>query len=262
MHTDNALSPEVDIAADELQDSPIPEQVLGDAFPQMVSFHDMLRREGLTRGLIGPRELPIIWERHILNSAAVVPFIKQHSAEYHGQPSIIDIGSGGGFPGIVVASMLPEIPITLVEPMERRVEWLEQVATTLELSNVSIVRARAEDALAQIHAHNGKHHHSNASAHITSPKSMNSAVSITPHISSCSIVTCRAVAPLRKLVAWTLPFLEHSGQLVALKGKSALQEIETADKNIHKFRGKNPRVVEAQVAPGLQSTRVVLIDKA
>ena len=89
-------------------------------FDAVAAFAALLAAEGEKRGLIGPRELERLWERHILNSAAVVPFL--------GQGRIVDVGSGAGLPGIVIAAMLPDREVVLVEPMERRVAWLEEAA--------------------------------------------------------------------------------------------------------------------------------------
>ena len=108
---------------DELDGSPILEEVLGDALGMLKVFHVKLAAEGEPRGLIGPRDVGIIWERHILNSAAIVPFIREATAKRQFK-TVADIGSGGGFPGIVAAACLPDHQFTLVEPMERRIEWL------------------------------------------------------------------------------------------------------------------------------------------
>ncbi|OZG68728.1 16S rRNA methyltransferase [Bifidobacterium aquikefiri] len=247
-------------AIDLLNGADVVQAVLGNAYPQMLRFHEMIQREGLVRGLIGPRDVSIIWERHILNSAAVVPFIKQHLNTHHGSGRIADIGSGGGFPGIVIAAMLPDTPITLIEPMERRVEWLELVKSELHLDNATVLRARAEEAfpVALARASHPGHSHKSKNHHKDGQSSMNV---VTKSIEPCSLVTCRAVAPLHKLVGWTLPFLEHSGQLVALKGKSAQTEIEKAAKNIQRMHGHHARVVEAPVGEGLESTHVVIVDK-
>lgn len=217
---------------DKLNGSPVLEQVLGDALRPLTMFHVKLEREGEPRGLIGPRDVDIIWERHILNSAAVVPFVVDalkggDRAEVAGH--VADVGSGGGFPGVVIAACLPKVSVTLIEPMERRVEWLHEVVDELGLSNAHVVRARAEDVR-------------------------------TPH-GGFDVVTCRAVAPMRKLVGFTMPLLRHGGRLVALKGRSAQQEIDGGMKMIQKAKGVNPRVVEAPVGPGLEPTHVVLVDR-
>ena len=109
---------------DELENSPLLSEVLGDALDKCKMFHVKLQKEGLLRGLVGPRDMSILWERHILNSAAVVPFIKE-AIKKSKKKSIADVGSGGGFPGIVIAACLPDCDVTLIEPMERRVLWLK-----------------------------------------------------------------------------------------------------------------------------------------
>ena len=123
--------------------------VLGDALGKLRVFHAKLAEEGEPRGLIGPRDVGIIWERHILNSAAIVPFVKEATAKKQFK-TVADIGSGGGFPGIVAAACLPDHRFTLVEPMERRVEWLNECVADMELNNVTVVRARANEMIEAI----------------------------------------------------------------------------------------------------------------
>ncbi|MBT1166616.1 16S rRNA (guanine(527)-N(7))-methyltransferase RsmG [Bifidobacterium simiarum] len=217
---------------DQLANSPLPKQVLGSAYEPMEKFYDKLAAEGEPRGLIGPRDVDIIWERHILNSAAVVPFIVEAlgaSSAEEAKGRLADVGSGGGFPGIIVAACLPQVQVTLIEPMERRIEWLNEVVRECGLENVTVLRARAEEVEVP-----GK---------------------------GFDVVTCRAVAPMRKLAGFTMPLLHSGGRLVALKGRSAQEEIEKGMKMILRAKGVNPRVVEAPVAPGLESTHVVLVDK-
>lgn len=216
---------------DQLEGSPLLAQVLGDALEPLSLFHMKLEREGELRGLIGPRDVDILWERHILNSAAVVPFVTEAlGAEdwKSTQGTLADVGSGGGFPGIIIAACLSQVDIALIEPMERRVEWLNEVVEELDLDNVSVVRARAEEV------QQGE---------------------------GFDVVTCRAVAPMRKLAGFTLPLVKHGGRLIALKGRSAQEEIDKGMKMILRAKGKNPRVVEAPVASGLEPTHVVIVDK-
>ncbi|MFU0561215.1 16S rRNA (guanine(527)-N(7))-methyltransferase RsmG [Gardnerella vaginalis] len=219
---------------DELENSPLLSEVLGDALDKCKMFHVKLQKEGLLRGLVGPRDMSILWERHILNSAAVVPFIKE-AIKKSKKKSIADVGSGGGFPGIVIAACLPDCDVTLIEPMERRVLWLKECVELMGLDNVTIFHGRSDEIIEKIKSHD---------------------------ISPFDVVTCRAVAPMTKLAGWTIPLLHTHGQLIALKGKSAQAEIEKAAKMIKKAKGVNPRVVDAPVANGLQSTTVVLVDKA
>lgn len=218
---------------DQLQSSSVLAEVLGDALPKLELFHKKLEDEGELRGLIGPRDIDIIWERHILNSAAIIPYVRE-STENERFKTVADVGSGGGFPGLVAAACLPDHEFTLIEPMERRIEWLQECADLMELDNVRIVRARSDEVIARVHKH---------------------------AIHPFAVVTCRAVAPMTKLSGWTLPLLKSTGRLVALKGRSAQAELDKAAKEITRYGGRRPRVVEAAVGPGLEPTHVVIVDK-
>ena len=290
------------VVNDELNDSPLLSQVLGDALVPMQRFHDKLLREGVERGIIGPRDEGIIWERHILNSAAIVPFVRGQLTTDSQTATVADIGSGGGFPGIVLAACLPQCNVALIEPMERRVIWLQEVIDELDLTNAVVVRKRAED-LARQSSTTSKRHNNRGSQHrrhgrrrsqeravsasgrgsstlaaasdgdsrqdsnghdtskMTGGASLEN-INATPSIPEVfDVVTCRAVAPMTKLAGWTLPLLKSGGQLIALKGRSAQAEIDKAAKEIKKCHGENPRVCQASVAPGLEDTHVVLVDK-
>lgn len=163
-------------------------EFFGLSFGQIEAFAHMLEEEGELRGLIGPRELPRLWSRHLVNSAAVLDFIPPKS-------QVLDIGSGAGFPGIVIACCRPELDVHLAEPMQRRVEWLEDVVDELGLDNVTIHQARAEDL-------HGK--------------------------GKADVITSRAVANMAKLVRMTSKLIAPGGRLVALKGRRAAIEIEDA----------------------------------
>jgi 16S rRNA (guanine527-N7)-methyltransferase len=110
----------------------------GESWTAISAFHTLLVDEGVRRGLVGPREVPRLWERHLLNSAVVVPYLPEAGR-------IIDLGSGAGLPGIVVAAMRPGAEVVLLDPMERRTDWLLEVVAALGLPNVVVLRARAED---------------------------------------------------------------------------------------------------------------------
>lgn len=224
----------VDGVTDQLDNSPVLAEVLGDALPTLRLFHVKLSQEGEPRGLIGPRDVDIIWERHILNSAAIVPFIREATKDARFK-TVADVGSGGGFPGLVAAACLPDHTFTLIEPMERRVEWLQECADLMGLKNVRIVRARSEEYIARMRKDRSMH--------------------------PFAAVTCRAVAPMTKLAGWTLPLLRSGGSLVALKGRSAQAEIEKAKTVIQQQGGVNPRVLEAAVGDGLEPTHVVVVNK-
>lgn len=219
--------------SDQLQGSPVLTAVLGDALAKLEMFHSKLAEEGEPKGIIGPRDVDIIWERHILNSAAMIPYVRK-ATEGVRYKTVADVGSGGGLPGLVLAACLPELSFTLIEPMERRVVWLDECVELMELDNVDIVRARSEEVIRQVRKR---------------------------EIHPFAVVTCRAVAPMSKLAGWTLPLLKPSGQLIALKGRSAQAELDKAGAVITRYGGQRPRVMEAQVADGFEPTHVVIVDK-
>ena len=274
----NGVSAGMDLPqTDVLEGNQVLAQVLGDALAPLKVFHEKLARKGVERGIIGPRDQGIIWERHILNSAAIVPFVKEALTEGIG-PRIADVGSGGGFPGIVLAACMPSCDVTLIEPMERRVLWLGEVIDEMNLENVTVLRKRAEEVMPSSkkvdnksgrrkvrHVENHPRHGNSGmggSNHRGSERGANESeivgdLSQTPY----DMVTCRAVAPMTKLTGWTLPLLHAGGRLIALKGRSAEAEIDKAAKEIKKNHGMNPRVCEAPVGPGLEETHVVLVDK-
>lgn len=122
---------------DPLRDDPRVSAFFGEALPRVRAFADLLADQGELRGLIGPRELPRLWERHILNSAAVAPFLRPGA--------VADVGSGAGLPGIVLAAMETAREVVLIEPMERRTAWLTEAAEHCGIANVRVMRGRAEE---------------------------------------------------------------------------------------------------------------------
>lgn len=194
-------------------------EYFGPAYTAVAAFHGLLAAEGELRGLIGPREVSRLWERHLLNSASVVPFLPT-------QGCIVDVGSGAGLPGLVVAAMLPAAEVVLIEPMERRTEWLQYAADAIGLSNVVVRRGRAEE------------YHGAFTA---------------------DAVTARAVAPLDRLARWTLPLLGAGGVLIALKGRSVADEVDGARKVLRKLGGGEPEILPAPTLPGVEATTVVRI---
>lgn len=215
---DRVMMREVDSVGHDGWRDAVPEY-FGTAYPAVARFAEMLGADGVLRGLIGPREVPILWERHILNSAAVAQFLPATGR-------VIDVGSGAGLPGIVLAAMLPEAEVVLVEPMERRTEWLAEVVDELELTNVVVRRARAEE----LHT-----------------------------VISADAVTARAVAPLDRLCRWTLPLVAPGGVLVALKGLSAANEVESAAAVIRKLGGRPAEVLRAGTIASVDETTIVRI---
>jgi 16S rRNA (guanine527-N7)-methyltransferase len=165
------------------------EQVFGSGIAKARAYAKMLAADSDQLGLLGPRELDKLWSRHILNSAVVAEAVQPGDL-------VADIGSGAGLPGIPMAIACPNANFVLIEPMERRSSWLSKVVSELELENVEVLRARAEEC------EKGKF----------------------------DVVTARAVAALDKLLRLAVPLLKPTGKIVALKGSKAAEEIELAKK--------------------------------
>ena len=181
-------------------------------------YEAILKREGDTRGLLGPRELEIVWDRHILNCLTLVELIPLNS-------TVADIGSGAGLPGIVLAIARPDLAVTLVEPTLRRVEFLNETKAELNLENLSIIQGRAEDLI------KGQ---------------------------KFEIVTARAVAPMKKLLNLCLPLLKSGGYLLALKGEKANIELTEALEQISKWNATSLGVVKLGLEINTQATAVVV----
>lgn len=215
----DAATPTDHADVDPWDGDPRLEEYFGDAWDTVRRYADLLREHGEVRGLLGPREQSRLWERHLVNSAAVVQYLPRDGV-------IVDVGSGAGLPGIVVAAMLPAARVILVEPMERRVLWLAEVVEELGLQNVEVFRGRAEEYDGAIEA---------------------------------DAVTARAVAPMDRLARWCLPLLRPGGVLVALKGRSAGDELERAKHAIRKAHGEPGEVLDAPTIHGVESTTVVRV---
>jgi 16S rRNA (guanine527-N7)-methyltransferase len=182
---------------------PVAAELFGDALGAAQRYADLLAGPGTERGLLGPREVPRLWERHVLNCALVADLLP-HDAR------VCDIGSGAGLPGLVLAIRRPAARVTLVEPLLRRTRFLDEVVDELALRNVEVVRGRAE------------------SLHGTR---------------TFDVVTSRAVAPLPVLLAWSMPLIAEGGLLLAMKGSSAQQELEQAEQDVARYGGRGPEVV-------------------
>ncbi|MFY4721758.1 16S rRNA (guanine(527)-N(7))-methyltransferase RsmG [Streptomyces sp. LaBMicrA B280] len=171
---------------------PAPEQareVFGDRFADAVRYAELLAEAGVQRGLIGPREVPRLWERHILNCAVLSEAVPEGV-------TVCDVGSGAGLPGIPLALVREDLNITLLEPLLRRTNFLTEVVELLGLDHVTVVRGRAEEVLGKL-----------APVHV---------------------VTARAVAPLDRLAAWGIPLLRPYGEMLALKGDTAEEELKAS----------------------------------
>jgi 16S rRNA (guanine527-N7)-methyltransferase len=177
--------------------------------PLAVRYAELLAGDGTVRGLIGPREVPRLWERHLINCAVLAELIPDEAA-------VCDIGTGAGLPGIVLAIARPDLQVTLVEPLLRRTSFLEEVVAELGLTRCEVRRARA-DAL---HG-----------------------------VATYEVVTSRAVAPLPKLVAWSLPLVAPGGAVLAMKGSRAQEEVAEAAKTLRRLGCAPAEVLEIGAGP-------------
>jgi len=206
-----------DLAHDlAIGDSPAVRDFFGPAYDAVFTFGTMLRDQGELRGLIGPREVSRLWERHLLNSAALVAHLPEAG-------TLVDVGSGAGLPGIVVAAMRPALEVILIEPMERRTIWLTEVVEALGLTNVEIKRGRAEEYHGAFEA---------------------------------DVVTARAVANLAKLSRICLPLLRPGGEMVLLKGRNVAQEIDPARKALRSLKATDPEIFEGHTISGIEPTTI------
>ena len=170
-----------------MSDSAAARDVFGSGWAVIKRYVDILAADGVTRGLIGPRETDRLWDRHVLNSAALSALTREDA-------SVVDVGSGAGLPGIPLAVLRPDLQVTLLEPLLRRVTFLTETVTDLGLADrVRVVRGRAEG-----------------------------------HAGQYDVVVARALAPLSRLVQWCAPLRRPSGVILALKGRSAADEIAGA----------------------------------
>lgn len=168
----------------------------GEHSDKLRAFAADLFNRGETLGLIGPQEPARLWTRHIINSALLAPLLRPES-------TLADIGSGGGFPGIVLAAIRPDVKIRLIEPMERRCAWLNEQIKNLDLQNAEVLRGRAAEYHGAFRADQ---------------------------------VTARAVTALNKLVPWTAPLLNPGGKMLFLKGAGIDAEIAAAAKALKKHK--------------------------
>ena len=186
----------------------------GESLPALRSFALDIARYGEELGLVGPRELDRLWTRHILNSALLARVV--------GAGTLADVGSGAGFPGLVVAIMRPDVACTLIEPLGRRATWLEDESKRLGLQNVTVLNQRAEEVLGQRY----------------------------------DSVTARAVSALKTLIPLVVPLVRPGGELVLMKGERVDQEIRDAASVLVKHGLVDPRVQITGPEYGTEETRV------
>ena len=202
---------------------PVPPEaadVFGGALDQARRYAELLATDGVTRGLIGPRETERLWDRHLLNCAVVSELLPERGV-------LVDIGSGAGLPGVVLAMLRPSLRVILLEPLLRRSVFLEECVAELALSNATVLRARAEDK---------------AAAHI-----------------EADIATARAVAPLDRLAGWAVRLLRPGGQLLAIKGQSADEEITAAQPVLSRLGVRSAEVLQAGHGRVVMATTVVRV---
>ncbi len=183
-------------------------QLFGDRLALAERYAELLATEGTVRGLLGPRETPRLWDRHLLNCAVLTELIPTGAV-------VADVGSGAGLPGIVLGVARPDLSVTLIDSLARRTSFLDEVVDELGLDRVTVVRGRAEELAKQL--------------------------------GPMDVVTARAVAPLDRLARWCLPLLPVGGRLLAMKGASASDEVATHGAKVQRAGGEMPEVVQCGV---------------
>ncbi|WP_432559381.1 16S rRNA (guanine(527)-N(7))-methyltransferase RsmG [Granulicoccus sp. GXG6511] len=198
----------------------IAREVFGERFDLAEEYRNVLATQGIEWGLIGPREVDRLWERHLLNSVALADLVPEGS-------EVIDVGSGAGLPGIPLAILRPDLGMTLLEPLLRRYNFLTQAVDNLGISDrVGVERGRAED-----------------------------------YDGAYDVVTCRAVAPLAKLLPWVIGLLGPRGAVLALKGSSAADEVRGVAGYLSKNR-LQAQVLDVRAHPQAEVTTVVRIRRS
>ena len=186
-------------------------------------YADHLITSGVERGLIGPHEAPRVWDRHVLNCAVVAELVPDGAR-------LVDVGSGAGLPGIPLALARPDLAVVLVEPLARRVEWLREVIADLGLT-IEVERGRAEE------------------------------VAVRRRWEGADVVTARAVAPLYRLVDWSLPLLRTGGRVLAVKGASAAEEIERDAAVVRRLGGGPARIERCGLGIVDPPSTVVVVER-
>ena len=211
------------MTADQL-DLPVPtaEAIaeFGDSLAKAQRYVELLASDGVTRGLIGPRETSRLWDRHLVNCALVADLLPE-------QGELVDIGSGAGLPGIVLAMLRPRLHVVLLEPLLRRAVFLQECVSALDLPNATVIRARAEEK---------------AAAGI-----------------SADVATARAVAPLDRLVGWAAGLLRPGGELLAIKGQSAEAELAAAEPVLSRLGVQSAEVLQAGRGRVISATTIVRV---
>jgi 16S rRNA (guanine527-N7)-methyltransferase len=201
------MADDADVSRETPPSPAVAEGVFGSRTPLAERYAAFLATEGVTRGLIGPREAPRLWERHLLNCAVLTDLLPEGT-------DVCDVGTGAGLPGLVLAIRRPDLQVTLVEPLLRRTTFLEEVVADLGLSGVTVIRGRAEDLHGRF---------------------------------QFSAVTSRALAPLPRLLDWSMPLVRAGGVLLAMKGSSVHDEIADARNKLQRHGAGAVEVVSVGV---------------
>ncbi len=197
-------------------------EVFGDRLPVVQAYADLLAGAGVERGLLGPREAPRLWDRHLLNCAGLAELLTEGEV-------VLDLGSGAGLPGLVLAALRPDVTVVLAEPLLRRATFLTEAVQHLGLTGVVVRRARAEELAGSL---------------------------------LVDVVTARAVAPLDRLAGWALPLLHPGGRLLALKGERADSELASSGAALQRAGGAGARVVEVGRDDLGTLARVVVVERS
>lgn len=197
-------------------------RVFGAHVDLAVAYVDLLATDGIAHGLIGPREGDRLWERHVLNCAAVAEVIP-HGAR------VVDVGSGAGLPGIALAIARPDLDVVLLEPLERRVAFLEACRDRLPSLRLQVVRGRAEEK------------------------------AIRRQWSGADVVTARALAPLDRLAGWCLPLVRPGGHVLAVKGERADDEVRRYRQILIRYGARRVDVRRCGTVDGAAATVVDIV---
>jgi 16S rRNA (guanine527-N7)-methyltransferase len=218
-----------DVSRETSTAPPAPETAQGvfgsERLPLAERFAHLLATEGTLRGLIGPREVPRLWERHLVSCAVLGELLPSGA-------TVCDLGSGAGLPGIVLAIARPDVRVTLVEPLLRRTSFLDEVVLELGLDTCEVRRDRAERLHGRV---------------------------------AFDVVTSRAVAPLPKLLDWSVPLVAPGGAVIAMKGSRASEEVAAAAGTLRRLGCARPEVLElgagapARLEPPTTVVRVVRV---